>query len=442
MRPEQVPRRLARAALCGAALLLFFVVSPAAAETTRWWQAGARGLLVIGNGTPEQVAEVAEALVRARLAFAPVVPKAEAGTAAPLIVFVFRDALSAATFTPLYEGRAVEVGGAYLPGGDQHFITVVGTGDAKLPWRTIHHEFSHFLARQAWADPPAWFDEGLAEYHATMALPDGAAAMEVGRPAPVHLRELAREPLLPLNDLLAVTRESPLYNEGEQRGVFYAQSWLTVHYLLAGNRDRAPQLASYLRAVAAGQPSHEAFDRAFAATPAVLEKELADYLKRGEFPVTRVAVPATGTGGSRDAEPLGDADAEAWLAELLLRLDRVHEARLRLERALTLDARHARALSALGELALRDQQHGEARSLLSRASTLAADDPLVQARWGRALVTQLPMAADAAARRADLHALSVAARRILDAGDAGRVAHASARAWLDAAEAALRAGER
>lgn len=413
-----------------------------ATETARWWQAGVPGLLVLGNADASQVSAVADALVRARHAFAAATRDGEPGAPSPLVVFLFRDEESAARFRPLYEGRAVEVGGAYLPGDEQHFITVAASGSGELPWRTLYHEFSHFVTRQAWPHPPAWFDEGLAEFHATLDLPAGATTLEAGRPTPAHLRVLEREPRLPLADLLAVTRESALYNEGDQRGMFYAQSWLTVHYLLAGNRERTPQLMAYLRALEGGQSPLDAFDRAFSAPPAVLEKELADYLNRGRFPVLRVALQTPTVARPTEARELVPADAEAWLAELLLRLDRVHEARERLERGLAFDARHARGLSALGELALREQQPGEARSLLSRAAALAPDDALVQVRWARMLLTQLQMAPDAAARRDDLRALEDAARRVLAAPTAGRTVHKAARAWLEAAQAALRAQDR
>lgn len=432
-----MPCRLLLPRLAVLALLALAHVVPLRAEAPEgtWWQAGDARMRVIGHTTPDQVAAIADALARARHVFTSLLPAGEAGGTAPLVVFVFRDEASATAFRPLFEGRAVEVGGAYLPGDDQHVITVTA-GGAEPPWRTLHHELSHFVAQHAWPGLPAWFDEGLAEFHATLAPGAGGGPRTLGAPIAAHLRLLARTPLLPMADLLVVTRESPLYNEGEQRDLFYAQSWLAVHYLLAGNRDRAAQVPAYLRAVAAGEPVADAVDRAFAATPAVLDKELADYLKRGEFPAVRVNDVAAPRGAGAGAEALSPAAADAWLAELLLRLGRTHEARARLERALGLEPMHARALSALGELAWREQQPGEARSLLSRAAALAPGDAVVQLRWGRALASQLPAAADAAARRDDLQALARAARRILAAAGAGRRAHDTARAWLTAVERA------
>ena len=45
-------------------------------------------------------------------------------------------------------------------------------------------------------------------------------------------RRLVGERLLPVAQLLAVDETSALYNEGERRSIFYAESWALTHYLL------------------------------------------------------------------------------------------------------------------------------------------------------------------------------------------------------------------
>ena len=76
----------------------------------------------------------------------------------------------------------------------------------------------------------------------------GEREAKLGRVKEEHVYDL-RERFIPLAELLAVDHKSPLYNEGDRRGVFYAESWALVHYLLIGNPKRKGQLAAYLREV-------------------------------------------------------------------------------------------------------------------------------------------------------------------------------------------------
>ena len=105
----------------------------------------------------------------------------------------------------------------------------------------------HLLVGDALADVPVWFNEGLAEYDSTYQM-YGEREATLGRVKEEHVFEL-RERFIPLTELLAVDHRSPLYNEGERRGVFYAESWALVHYLLLGNPQRKGQLATYLAEV-------------------------------------------------------------------------------------------------------------------------------------------------------------------------------------------------
>ena len=38
---------------------------------------------------------------------------------------------------------------------------------------------------------------------------------------------------MPLHELFAVTHNSPQYNESTRQGMFYAESWLLTHFLMA-----------------------------------------------------------------------------------------------------------------------------------------------------------------------------------------------------------------
>ena len=66
-----------------------------------------------------------------------------------------------------------------------------------------------------------------------------------------------------LADLVKVQHDSPLYNEGSRRTLFYAQSWALVHYLLAGEPSRADLVTEYIKAIEAGAAADAAWSRIF-----------------------------------------------------------------------------------------------------------------------------------------------------------------------------------
>jgi len=80
--------------------------------------------------------------------------------------------------------------------------------------------------------------------------------------------------------LLKVTHESPEYNQDITTSMFYASSWLTTHYLLAGDMNRRKQLSEYLGRIQAGQDEDTAFSMAFKCLPEVLDNEVELYFRK------------------------------------------------------------------------------------------------------------------------------------------------------------------
>jgi tetratricopeptide (TPR) repeat protein len=107
---------------------------------------------------------------------------------------------------------------------------------------------------------------------------------EIGRPIDRHLQTLANEPLVPLDELFSVTHDSPQYNEATRQGVFYAESWLLTHYLIAGDnavlRSRFSQFTPLLKQ---GEMPEEAFTNALGVSLPVMQNALQGYLKRNEI---------------------------------------------------------------------------------------------------------------------------------------------------------------
>ena len=104
----------------------------------------------------------------------------------------------------------------------------------------------------------------------------GGDAAVVGLPAPDHLRRLGHDKPLPLRTVLRLDGASPLYNEGDGRGMFYAESWALAHWALLGRgATGSADLQAFLAAIAGGAEPERAFASAFGADPVAAERLLA-----------------------------------------------------------------------------------------------------------------------------------------------------------------------
>jgi tetratricopeptide (TPR) repeat protein len=159
-----------------------------------------------------------------------------------------------------------------------------------------------------------------------------------------------------------------MYNEGDRRGIFYAESWALVHYLLLGNPARKGQLATFLELHAAGKPAAEAVRTAFGVEPGVLERELRSYVNQSLYRSNRVRF-ADKVAVDKDwvVDQPTDADGEAAFADLLLASRRLEEAAARAEAVLKDAPGHARAQAVLGRVRALQGQDAAAAALLDAA---------------------------------------------------------------------------
>jgi len=213
-----------------------------------------------------------------RAAFASLFPwvreeQASVGTT----VVVFKDDSSFRPYKPLYEGKPANVAGYFQAGPDVNFIAL--TAAAETP-HVIYHELVHSFTKDATA-MPLWAGEGLAEFYGVMEIASNGKELLLGRPMTDHVLTLSRTSPLPLETFFAVEHDSPHYNEKTKQGIFYAQSWAIIHYLMLGNEGQhRPHLARYLELLSRGNSIEESFRQAFQMEPAQLERELNAYLRR------------------------------------------------------------------------------------------------------------------------------------------------------------------
>ncbi|MEN5146400.1 tetratricopeptide repeat protein [Brevundimonas diminuta] len=236
----------------------------------------------------------------------------------------------------------------------------------------LFHEYAHHFMYQNFPGfYPGWFVEGFAEFFMTAQVND-PQRVELGGFNPGRIYTLNQSRWLAIEDLLSKRPRD--FSQREQRGVFYAQSWLLTHYLLA-DAERRQGLDAYLADVGRGVAPVEALQNRLGHTPESLTAALRAYL-RGEMKYVRFSM--TDTQPSVQIETLPPSADRMLLYSLRSRYPQSPEdAAALLERTRADAARYPQdrlALVTLGraELQWGDTTAGEAA--LNSALTVAPED--------------------------------------------------------------------
>ncbi len=354
---------------------------PPAAE--KWITLQADEFRFVSNVSPRATLGVARDLLRMRAAIGQVT-RMNVRSHTRTAVFIFSSRRGFEPYCEAVMGRKTEgISGVYVSGDGGNAIllrTDVRTGIA----RTVYHELTHYVLRNTAPRAPLWAAEGLAEYFSTFSTTDEQAAL--GHPIAEHVRFLLNQPLLPMEEVLGMTVDAPLLDDQRRRNAFYAQSWLLVHYLRSGERQRA-QLGEFLRLSNGEASPGEAFAAAFATSPEKLADELRHYLRRNTFTVTHHPLREMITPALDEPVPMSRDALLYELGHLLAWQDPPNPAAERfLAEALAVNGAHAGAHAALGRLHRLAGRLAESEASFALAAKHGGDDAELQLQYGLSIL--------------------------------------------------------
>jgi hypothetical protein len=269
--------------LFGFSLLLVFCTTVFASSTEQqhWMEVHSNHFVVLTDSDVKHGRDVAYRFEQMRYVFGAIMQKSTVNLPVPLQIIGFRSRAELLQYAPLYQGKPVDMAGFFEGSPDRDFIALDLSTDN---WSTALHEYMHALVHGNFPPVPAWFDEGLAEYFATLKITN--TGLEIGNISDANRAALTNMPWMNLEELLLVQTSSDLYNQRQGRAIFYAQSWLLVHYLMS--KQRLPDLFNYLQLTQIKQvPVTDAIQQAFSMTPDEFEKTLREYAK-GPLNVKRI----------------------------------------------------------------------------------------------------------------------------------------------------------
>ena len=356
-------RRIAFSLAVSLCLLVVVSQHSTVAAKDTWVSVRTKNFLMLGNASEKEIRRVGLKLEQFREAFTNLFPAIRFNTPVPTTVIVFKSDSSFAPFKP-----GPNVAGYFQSGPDVNYITLTtevrGQQD---PFSVIFHEYTHLLINNTFPRAPLWFNEGLAEYYSTFSITDDQKLV-LGIPIGSHVYRLREGNMLPLKTLFEVDHKSAHYNERNKQGIFYAQSWALMHYLIIGKKvGQVAQLGKFLMLVDAKTPVEQAFQQAFGVPFETMEKDLRNYVNGNKYySITGHFEKKLEVDTSAEAIPLTDAEVQAYLGDLLLHSHRL-DAYTYLEKALKLDPNLAMAHASLGMAYFREGKVNEAYASLERA---------------------------------------------------------------------------
>lgn len=256
--------------------VLLFIVVPSMAKEKVWVQVHSLHFSVITDLGANRGTEVARHCERMRAAFSLLMNQAKTDDPAPLWILALDGQKEV---DEVLGRRKAKHAGLFLPGDDRSFILVDASGD---PRRAVYHEYIHeLLNANIRSAVPTWFEEGFAEYFSTMQVDSQATKLGL---VPIDELQFLREngKLMRLSDLFAVGRDSKLYNQnGPTQAMFYAESWLLVHYLF--DRQLISHAEPFFARVGGGEALSFAIQAEFGVSSTQLEADLLQYAKGERF---------------------------------------------------------------------------------------------------------------------------------------------------------------
>ena len=268
----------------------------------------------------------------------------------PTIVIVVENEAAMRRFLPnQFVGRDPKrPAGYFLSGPDRNYAVLRLDVDhqAGQPYFVVFHEYTHSIIHLNFTSLPLWLNEGIADFYGATEIKSDRVFL--GRVPVGSLARLRSSVLLPFETLLAVTHDSPHYQEGQKTGIFYSQSWAFVHYLFMDEQARKKGLLmAYLKALGQTTDPIAAAREGFGDLEQ-LKRALGQYSRRSVFTFWDLPLAVKLTDKEFQSRPLSEAEALVVEAEFLQHSRQEAEARPLLVQALALGPKRPEVWTALG----------------------------------------------------------------------------------------------
>jgi tetratricopeptide (TPR) repeat protein len=335
------------------ARILVFLIAitlclPAAAADQHWLRVSSDHFVVLTDAGQKPGHDLAARFEQMRAIFGELLMRSKIRMGEPLQIIAIGNDREYQQLAPVASEHSLPAPGFWIPGEDRIFI-VLNLSEPES-WRAIEHRFAHYWLNYNYPPTPAWFDEGFAEYFASLhftkqnaefgADPEPNSGYGSGPGSSGNLKsltEILENPVwLAWPDLLTMKNRVVNGREGTHHTLFYAQSWILVHFLI--NRDKMSEAGKYFGLVELQKmPVEPAIQQAFAMNTEQLDHEVKKYFHSLSLTTALDAAQPTGMSDtaegtqqtalpfsleevSTSSEDVRSPDAQALIDEMELRI--------------------------------------------------------------------------------------------------------------------------
>jgi tetratricopeptide (TPR) repeat protein len=357
----------------------------------KWIRVDTAHLTLFSDASLDTTIEFGRRLESFRAILARLGPGLSPDSPLPTWVFIFKDDVAFTPYKHLLQGRdaavPANVDGFFVQHDDGNYIGV-DAAPSSTPWPVIYHEYFHFFLHNNFDDIPLWFNEGMAQCYSTFRIE--SKSIVIGGPITPMADWLRLQPLIPLTRLLAVTFDSPEYNDPGRSEIFYAQSWAMAHYLLWGGAASAEAGAGFLHGLKRGGGLDKALAPLTTAVDPDLERHVAEYVRKSRYTLSVLKRADLQFDDTSRSAPMERIEVLYRLGDFLVHIDpmRARDAAEHLREAIRIDPNHAPAHAGLGRALEAQRRYPEAHDEFEKAINLDPADPSLSLAYADALLRE------------------------------------------------------
>lgn len=258
----------------------------------------------------------------------------------------------------------------YMSGRTRDYIVMQDIASEHYP--VAIHEYTHLIIQHAHLKLPIWLNEGWADFYSSLA-PKGSKVL-LGQLIPGRVQTLLTQKWLPLNVLFTVDHNSPMYNEANRAGIFYAQSWLLMHMLYLSPNYRT-NFTKFVLAIANGQDSAAAFDSIYGKSVKDVTNDLSGYIRSDRFYGALVDVKLEKAAEDPQISEVSPLESGLVLAEVSTSLGKFDDARRAYQELGAQNPNNPEIERSLGYLDWQQGNLAGARAHFARAFEAGTKDP-------------------------------------------------------------------